>query len=147
MPSFDDHEGHSRDLMRCALRPKALNAATFTHLYQSICATKIYSITFTPPHSCHLIHAVLMQQHSRHTCAAALTPLHIRCRAHTALTLLHSRSLILLLLFCRSHAAAFVLSSQTAAFLPQHARRRMRAATFIPQHARRRIHAALTPGV
>ena len=152
LPSFNDREGHSRDLRRCALRPKALNAATFTHLYQSICATKIYSITFTRPHSCHLIHAVLMHQHSRHIYAAALTPLHLSCRAHTALTLLHSHRLILLLLFCCSHAAAFVLqlsrrSIFAAACAPPHTRCHIYAAACTPQHSRSCHTASLVPSL
>ena len=142
--SFNDCEGHSRDLMRCARHPKALprwtHATTFTHLYQCICSAKIHSIAFTSQHSCRLIHTVLMQQHSRHTYAAALTQQHLSCSAHTALTLPHSRRCILSPLshssiyataltwphFCRSiHAAACIephlyCSSHAPAFTPQH---------------------------
>ena len=94
-----------------ARRPS--HPATFTHSYQRICAAKIYSIVFAPPHSRRLIHVVLLRQHSRHTYAAALTP-HL-CSSIDAAALklprphsTYSAALTPPHLCCSSHAAALV---------------------------------------
>ena len=85
---FVDHEGHSRDLTRCARSPMILtrchvhNAA---FVYTSAFAQQnllhcIHTAAFTLQHSlnlCSHIHAASMQLHSyRNDYAAALTPAH-----------------------------------------------------------------------
>ena len=109
--------------------PRPSHAATFTHSYQRICAAKIYSIAFAPPHSRRLIHAVLMRPHSRHTYAAALTP-HL-CSSIDAAALKLPRP-------HRTYSAALTpphlcCSSHAASFLPPHSRRRLHwAASMLP---------------
>ena len=145
--SFDDREGHSRDLMRCARRPKALPPC---HIHAFIPHSR------SPPHSRSLIHAVLIRPHSRHTYAAALTPhpcssinaAALSCRAHTAFTLPHSRRRICAAAltppqFCRRiHAAACTephpcSRAHTPAFTQPHVCCSIHAAAFV-----RRSHAA-----
>ena len=140
--------------MHAAQRP--CHPATFTHSFQRICAAKIYSIAFAPPHSRRLIHTVLMRPHSCSTYAAALT-LHL-CSSIDAAALklprphsTYSAAPTPQHLCCSSHAASFFAAaftqplhgaasmprSHTPAFTPQHLCCSIRAAAFF-----RRSHAA-----
>ena len=134
--SFNDCEGHSRNLMRCARRPKALPRSHIHAFIPAHLRSKIYSIVFTPSHSHSLIHAVPMQQHSRPlaTYAVALTLPHFSCRAHTALTLLHSRCSSILSPLSRGSIYAAALS-------PPHFCRSIHASACIGQHLCCRSHA------
>ena len=122
--SFNDSEGHSRDLMRCARRPQTLPPC---HIH----AAKICSIAFAPPHSRRLIHAVLMQQHSRpHLCSSIdAAALKLQCPNHT-----YSAALTQQHLCCSSHAASFCRSIHAAACTEQHLWSRSHTPAFTQQH-------------
>ena len=131
--SFDDSEGHSRDLMRFARRPKALprchiHAFIPAHLrsqnlfnrihgsaFMPPCSRRTYAAAFSP-HLCSSIDAATLKLPRPHsTYSAAFTPPH----AFAALTPPD--------LCCSSHAAAY---------LPPPARRRLHGATSMqPSHA------------
>ena len=125
--SFDDREGHSRDLnmMRCARHPKALppchiHAFIPAHLRSQNLFHRIRASAFKPPHS-----------RGSHAAAACTEP-HLCSRSHTlAFTPPH--------VCCSIHAAAFFRRCHAAALMPSLSRCHIYAAEFTPQHAPRRI--------
>ena len=132
--SFDDREGHSRDFIRCARRPKAfprchIHAFIPAHLRSQILFHGIHALAFTPPHSrrtyaaaftqhlCSSIDATTVKLPRPHrTYSAALTPQHspLSCRSIYAAALtphfcrrIHAAACIEPHLCCRSYAPAF----------------------------------------
>ena len=118
--SFDDSEGHSRDLMRFARRPKALprchiHAFIPAHLRSQNLFNRIHGSAFMPP--C-----------SRRTYAAAFSP-HL-CSSIDAATFKLPRP-------HSTYSAAF-----TRRMLSPLSRRPICAAALTLQHICRRLHAA-----
>ena len=164
-------EGHPRDLMRCARRPKALprchiRAFIPAHLRSQIFFHRIHVSAFMPPHSsrtvctyaaaftphlCSSIDAAALKLPRPHcTYSAALMPPPHLCSSSRAAAflpqhscrLMHGATSMQQLSRPCIHAAALFRSSHAAALMPSYSRRSKHGATFMPQIARRR--AALT---